>query len=330
MLGRINVDITSEPLGKDKNGKNVYLDDIWPDSDQITSIIKETITSDMFANSYKRVFEGDENWKAIKIDESDYFNWEEKSTYIQPSPFFETVYNNEKKFNIIDNAYPLVILGDSVTTDHISPAGSFKKNSPAGSFLVDKGFNEIDFNSYGSRRGNYQIMERGTFANVRLSNKLVPEKTGGYTSYIPNNKIMTIYDAAQEYKKNKSNLIIFAGKDYGCGSSRDWAAKGTKLLGVKAVIAESFERIHRSNLVGMGILPLQFLENENFDSLKLDATSTFTIDKINENSDTVTIETLINKKPASFMVKIRIDSPMEWKYYKNEGILNYVLNSMIS
>tara|TARA_Y100000590_G_scaffold102939_4_gene117026 strand:+ start:27323 stop:29911 length:2589 start_codon:yes stop_codon:yes gene_type:complete len=330
LLGRINVDITSEPLGKDKNGKNVYLDDIWPDSDQITSIIKETITSDMFANSYKRVFEGDENWKAIKIDESDYFNWEEKSTYIQPSPFFETVYNNEKKFNIIDNAYPLVILGDSVTTDHISPAGSFKKNSPAGSFLVDKGFNEIDFNSYGSRRGNYQIMERGTFANVRLSNKLVPEKTGGYTSYIPNNKIMTIYDAAQEYKKNKSNLIIFAGKDYGCGSSRDWAAKGTKLLGVKAVIAESFERIHRSNLVGMGILPLQFLENENFDSLKLDATSTFTIDKINENSDTVTIETLINKKPASFMVKIRIDSPMEWKYYKNEGILNYVLNSMIS
>ena len=330
LLGRINVDITSEPLGKDKNGKNVYLDDIWPDSDQITSIIKETITSDMFANSYKRVFEGDENWKAIKIDESDYFNWEEKSTYIQPSPFFETVYNNEKKFNIIDNAYPLVILGDSVTTDHISPAGSFKKNSTAGSFLVDKGFNEIDFNSYGSRRGNYQIMERGTFANVRLSNKLVPEKTGGYTSYIPNNKIMTIYDAAQEYKKNKSNLIIFAGKDYGCGSSRDWAAKGTKLLGVKAVIAESFERIHRSNLVGMGILPLQFLENENFDSLKLDATSTFTIDKINENSDTVTIETLINKKPASFMVKIRIDSPMEWKYYKNEGILNYVLNSMIS
>ena len=330
LLGRINVDITSEPLGKDKNGKNVYLDDIWPDSDQITSIIKETITSDMFANSYKRVFEGDENWKAIKIDESDYFNWEEKSTYIQPSPFFETVYNNEKKFNIIDNAYPLVILGDSVTTDHISPAGSFKKNSPAGSFLVDKGFNEIDFNSYGSRRGNYQIMERGTFANVRLSNKLVPEKTGGYTSYIPNNKIMTIYDAAQEYKKNKSNLIILAGKDYGCGSSRDWAAKGTKLLGVKAVIAESFERIHRSNLVGMGILPLQFLENENFDSLKLDATSTFTIDKINENSDTVTIETLINKKPASFMVKIRIDSPMEWKYYKNEGILNYVLNSMIS
>ena len=330
LLGRINVDITSEPLGKDKNGKNVYLDDIWPDSDQITSIIKETITSDMFANSYKRVFEGDENWKAIKIDESDYFNWEEKSTYIQPSPFFETVCNNEKKFNIIDNAYPLVILGDSVTTDHISPAGSFKKNSPAGSFLVDKGFNEIDFNSYGSRRGNYQIMERGTFANVRLSNKLVPEKTGGYTSYIPNNKIMTIYDAAQEYKKNKSNLIIFAGKDYGCGSSRDWAAKGTKLLGVKAVIAESFERIHRSNLVGMGILPLQFLENENFDSLKLDATSTFTIDKINENSDTVTIETLINKKPASFMVKIRIDSPMEWKYYKNEGILNYVLNSMIS
>ncbi|MEC9206102.1 MAG: aconitate hydratase AcnA [Pseudomonadota bacterium] len=330
LLGRINIDITSESLGKDKQGKDVYLDDIWPESNEITSIINETITSDMFKNSYKTVFEGDQNWKDIKIDESNYFNWEEKSTYIQPSPFFKGIQNNVKKFDEINNAYPLIILGDSVTTDHISPAGSFKENSPAGNFLVDRGFNEANFNSYGSRRGNYQIMERGTFANVRLSNKLVPNKTGGYTLYIPNKEVMTIYDAAQMYKKNKSNLIIFAGKDYGCGSSRDWAAKGTKLLGVKAVIAESFERIHRSNLVGMGVLPLQFLKDENFKSLNLDITSTFTIGKVNEKSETVEIKSEINGEPKIFNVKIRIDSPMEWKYYKNEGILNYVLNKMAS
>ncbi len=330
LLGRINIDITSESLGKDKNGNNVYLDDIWPDSDQIRSIIEETITSDMFENSYKTLFEGDNKWKDININESDYFNWEEKSTYIQPSPFFKNIQNNKKKFDAITNAYPLVVLGDSVTTDHISPAGSFKKDSPAGSFLVDRGFHEVDFNSYGSRRGNYQIMERGTFANVRLSNRLVPEKTGGYTVYIPNNKVMTIYDAAQEYKKNNNNLIIFAGQDYGCGSSRDWAAKGTKLLGVRAVIAESFERIHRSNLVGMGVLPLQFLENENFDSLNLDIKSVFTIDKINVNDSRVKISTTVNDKPKTFIVKIRIDSPMEWKYYESEGILNYVLKNLAS
>ncbi|MED5275215.1 MAG: aconitate hydratase AcnA [Pseudomonadota bacterium] len=330
LLGRINIDITSESLGKDKDGNNVYLDDIWPDSDQIRSIIEQTITSDMFENSYKTLFEGDNKWKDININESDYFNWEEKSTYIQPSPFFKNIQNNKKKFDAITNAYPLVVLGDSVTTDHISPAGSFKKDSPAGSFLVDRGFHEVDFNSYGSRRGNYQIMERGTFANVRLSNRLVPEKTGGYTVYIPNNKVMTIYDAAQEYKKNNNNLIIFAGQDYGCGSSRDWAAKGTKLLGVRAVIAESFERIHRSNLVGMGVLPLQFLENENFDSLNLDIKSAFTIDKINVNDSRVKINTTVNDKPKTFIVKIRIDSPMEWKYYESEGILNYVLKNLAS
>ena len=330
LLGRINIDITSESLGKDKDGNNVYLDDIWPDSDQIRSIIEETITSDMFENSYKTLFEGDNKWKDININESDYFNWEEKSTYIQPSPFFKNIQNNKKKFDAITNAYPLVVLGDSVTTDHISPAGSFKKDSPAGIFLVDRGFHEVDFNSYGSRRGNYQIMERGTFANVRLSNRLVPEKTGGYTVYIPNNKVMTIYDAAQEYKKNNNNLIIFAGQDYGCGSSRDWAAKGTKLLGVRAVIAESFERIHRSNLVGMGVLPLQFLENENFDSLNLDIKSVFTIDKINVNDSRVKINTTVNDKPKTFIVKIRIDSPMEWKYYESEGILNYVLKNLAS
>ena len=329
LLGKINVDITTEPLGKDQNGKDVFLNDIWPDADEIVSIINETITRDMFVKSYKTIFEGDQNWKNIEIDKSDYFNWQDDSTYIQPSPFFENKKNTLDKFDGINDAYPLLVLGDSITTDHISPAGSFNENTPAGKLLIDKGFNVMDFNSYGARRGNYQIMERGTFANVRLLNKLVPDTTGGYTLYIPDKELMTVYDAAQKYKTNKNNLIIIAGKDYGCGSSRDWAAKGTKLLGVKAVIAESFERIHRSNLVGMGILPLQFLENENFESLNLDAKSTFTIEKIDPHNDTVKIKTKINDKEKEFVVKIRIDSSMEWEYYKNEGILNYVLNKIV-
>ena len=329
LLGKINVDITTEPLGKDQNGKDVFLNDIWPDSDEIVSIIDETITRDMFEKSYKTIFEGDQNWKNIEIDKSDYFNWEEDSTYIQPSPFFEKKKNTSEKFDGITNAYPLLVLGNSITTDHISPAGSFNENTPAGKLLINKGFNVMDFNSYGARRGNYQIMERGTFANVRLLNKLVPDTTGGYTLYVPDEELMTVYDAAQKYKKNKNNLIIIAGKDYGCGSSRDWAAKGTKLLGVKAVIAESFERIHRSNLVGMGILPLQFLENENFESLNLDAKSTFSIGKIEPHNDTVKVKTKINNKEKEFVTKIRIDSSMEWEYYKNEGILNYVLNKIV-
>jgi len=330
LLGKINTDITTEPLGKGKDGKDIFLDDIWPDSDEIISIIKKTITSDMFKKTYKTVFEGDQNWKSIKTDKSDYFDWEKNSTYIQPSPFFENTKDNSRKFSEITKAYPLVVLGDSVTTDHISPAGSFNEDVPAGKFLIDKGFRKIDFNSYGARRGNYEIMERGTFANVRLTNKLVPDKTGGYTLYIPDEELMTVYDAAQQYKKNNNNLIIIAGKDYGCGSSRDWAAKGTKLLGVKAVIAESFERIHRSNLVGMGILPLQFLDNENFESLNLNAKSTFTIGMIDPNTDTVKVKTSIDNIEKEFTTKVRIDSPMEWEYYKNEGILNYVLNKIVN
>ena len=258
-------------------------------------------------------------------------NWEEKSTYIQPSPFFKNIQNNKKKFDAITNAYPLVVLGDSVTTDHISPAGSFKKDSPAGSFLVDRGFHEVDFNSYGSRRGNYQIMERGTFANVRLSNRLVPEKTGGYTVYIPNNKVMTIYEAAQEYKKNNNNLIIFAGQDYGCGSSRDWAAKGTKLLGVRAVIAESFERIHRSNLVGMGVLPLTFKEGESADTLRLDGSETFDIPASADLVPLSSIQVTANKSDGSTVVFdaiVRLDTPVEVEYYRNGGILQTVLRNL--
>ena len=329
LLGKMNVDITTESLGKDKSGKDVFLDDILPDSDEINFIVKTQITRDMFEKSYENIFEGDENWEKIEIHKSDYFDWQNESTYIQPSPFFENLKNGSKIFSEVTNAYPLVILGDSITTDHISPAGSFKDDTPAGKFLVGKGISQTDFNSYGSRRGNHQIMKRATFANVRLLNSLVPDKIGGYTLYIPKNETMTIYDAAQKYMENKQNLIIFAGKEYGCGSSRDWAAKGTKLLGVKAVIAESFERIHRSNLIGMGILPLQFLDNENFKSLNLDLMSTYTINAITESDSFVKIRSNTNNTDVEFKVKIRIDTPMEWKYYKNEGILNYVLKKIV-
>jgi len=280
----------------------------------------------MFNKSYENLFDGDENWSSIPTSESDHFDWDEKSTYIQPSPFFGKGKDNHEFLPAIESAYPLVILGDSVTTDHISPAGSFRDTTPAGKHLIENSVKIKDFNSYGSRRGNFKIMQRGTFANVRLSNKLVPEKTGGYTKHLPHGNEMSIYDAAQEYKKTNTNLIIFAGKDYGCGSSRDWAAKGTKLLGVKAVIAESFERIHRSNLVGMGIMPLQFNQGESFESLGLSMESSFNIESINKSDKTVMI--LENKTNKRFEVKVRIDTAKEWEYFVNDGILNYVLKKL--
>mgnify|MGYP001297552354 FL=1 len=328
LVGQIGLDISADSLGKDKDGKDVYLRDIWPSSDQIASVVEENIDRNMFTNSYNDLFDGDANWKKINIADSDYFDWQDESTYIQPSPFFDNMNENLGKLDEISNAYPLLVLGDSVTTDHISPAGSFKDTTPAGKFLVDHGTQVADFNSYGSRRGNYQIMKRGTFANIRIANKIVPEKTGGYTKHIPTNQEMAVYDAAELYKKDGDNLIIFAGKNYGCGSSRDWAAKGTKLLGVKAVIAESFERIHRSNLVGMGVLPLEFLDGENFEAHGLEMTSQYTIKKVDINDKTVMISTIKNSCPFNFTVKIRIDTAMEWNYFMNDGILNYVLKNI--
>ena len=328
LVGQIGLDISKDSLGTDKNGKSVYLKDIWPTSEQIASVVDENIDRKMFTDSYSDLFDGDNNWKKINIADSDYFDWEDQSTYIQPSPFFENINEDHGKLDKISNAYPLLVLGDSVTTDHISPAGSFKDTTPAGKFLVNNGTQVADFNSYGSRRGNYQIMKRGTFANIRITNKIVPNKTGGFTKHIPTNQEMTVYDASELYKKANHNLIVFAGKNYGCGSSRDWAAKGTKLLGVKAVIAESFERIHRSNLVGMGVLPLEFLEGDNFENLGLDVTAQFTINKINVNDKEVIVTTIINDKPLEFSVKIRIDTAMEWNYFTNDGILNYVLKNI--
>ena len=326
LIGKINVDINETILGQDNNGNDVYLKDIWPSNSEINDVMAKTIDGDMFNKSYENLFDGDENWSSIPTSESDHFDWDEKSTYIQPSPFFGKGKDNHEFLPAIESAYPLVILGDSVTTDHISPAGSFRDTTPAGKHLIENSVKIKDFNSYGSRRGNFKIMQRGTFANVRLSNKLVPEKTGGYTKHLPHGNEMSIYDAAQEYKKTNTNLIIFAGKDYGCGSSRDWAAKGTKLLGVKAVIAESFERIHRSNLVGMGIMPLQFNQGESFESLGLSMDSSFNIESINKTDKTVMISE--NTTCKTFEVKVRIDTAKEWEYFVNDGILNYVLKKL--
>ena len=326
LVGKINVDINQTILGQDANGVDVYLKDIWPSNSEINDVMAKTIDGDMFNQSYENLFDGDDNWSSIPTSDSDQFDWDEQSTYIQPSPFFGEGKDNHELLPAIESAYPLVILGDSVTTDHISPAGSFKDTTPAGKHLIENSVNVKDFNSYGSRRGNFKIMQRGTFANVRLSNKLVPEKTGGYTKHLPDGSEMSIYDAAQEYKKTDTNLIIFAGKDYGCGSSRDWAAKGTKLLGVKAVIAESFERIHRSNLVGMGIMPLQFNKGDTFDSLGLSMESSFTIESIHKTAKTVFI--IEDNSSKKFEVKVRIDTAKEWEYFVNDGILNYVLKKL--
>ena len=328
LIGNINFDITRESLGKDKNNNDVFLSDIWPSSDDINSVIQKNIDSNMFVNSYKDLFEGDDNWKNISTSQSEFFNWEDSSTYIQPSPFFTTQNDSENKLDEITDAYPLLVLGDSVTTDHISPAGSFKESTPAGTYLVDQGTSVLDFNSYGSRRGNFKIMQRGTFANIRIANKLVPDKTGGYTKHIPTNKIVSVYEASELYKNEDRELIVIAGKNYGCGSSRDWAAKGTKLLGVKAVIAESFERIHRSNLVGMGVLPLEFIKGENYESLGIDNNSTFTIAALKRNDTSVNINSTKNGQPYTFKAKVRIDTDKEWDYFLNDGILNYVLKNI--
>ena len=328
LIGNINFDITRESLGKDKNNNDVFLSDIWPSSDDINSVIQKNIDSNMFVNSYKDLFEGDDNWKNISTSQSEFFNWEDSSTYIQPSPFFTAQNDSENKLEEITDAYPLLVLGDSVTTDHISPAGSFKESTPAGTYLVDQGTSVLDFNSYGSRRGNFKIMQRGTFANIRIANKLVPDKTGGYTKHIPTNKIVSVYEASELYKKEDRELIVIAGKNYGCGSSRDWAAKGTKLLGVKAVIAESFERIHRSNLVGMGVLPLEFIKGENYESLGIDNNSTFTIAALKRNDTNVNINCTKNAQSYMFEAKVRIDTDKEWDYFLNDGILNYVLKNI--
>ncbi|MDZ4730484.1 MAG: aconitate hydratase AcnA [Xanthomonadales bacterium] len=330
LAGRMDVDLTTEPLGTDTDGNPVFLRDIWPSSMEIQDEIAKSITSEMFQSSYSSVFLGDDRWNSIETPEGEIFDWQDDSTYIQNPPYFEGMTLQPPGMPTIEGARCLAKLGDSITTDHISPAGAIKEDSPAGAYLKSKNVLKPDFNSYGSRRGNHEVMMRGTFANVRLRNQLAPGTEGGWTTFQPGDGLMFIYDAAMKYQAQGTPLIILAGKEYGTGSSRDWAAKGTNLLGVKAVIAESFERIHRSNLVGMGVLPLTFLDGESAASLGLDGKETYSIEKLIPNSSSTIAVTAKTDggKVTQFQARLRIDTPKEWEYYQHGGILQYVLRQL--
>ena len=337
LAGRIDTDLRKDPLGKGKDGQPVYLSDLWPTSREIEETMQHSITSEMFSKSYGEVFQGDERWRGLAVPQGETYSWEGDSTYIRRAPYFDDMQVKPAPVEEIRDARVLAVLGDSVTTDHISPAGSIKKDSPAGKYLQEHGVKPGDFNSYGSRRGNHEVMVRGTFANVRLRNKLV-QTEGGFTRHLPTNTEMSIFDASDKYRADGTPLVILAGKEYGSGSSRDWAAKGPALLGVRAVIAESYERIHRSNLVGMGILPLQFPAGETADSLHLTGEEVFEITGIREivekfaAGSTVKVRAVGKDKsiqPVEFKPVVRIDTPQEALYYANGGILQYVLRGLV-
>ncbi|MGA2634961.1 MAG: aconitate hydratase AcnA [Terracidiphilus sp.] len=336
LAGRIGHNFETDPLGNDEAGKPVYLKDIWPTQGEVAAAIEKGLSSESFRKEYATVSSGDANWQGLKFPTGDVYQWEPDSTYIRKAPYFEGISPTPAAVTDIAGARVLAVLGDSVTTDHISPAGSIKANGPAGKYLAEHGVKQAEFNSYGSRRGNHEVMVRGTFANVRLRNKLAPGTEGGVTRLLPEGEPMSIFDASTKYAERGVPLIILAGKEYGSGSSRDWAAKGPKLLGVLAVIAESYERIHRSNLVGMGILPLQYEEGENAESLGLTGEETYDIlgfcDRLNskfENGRTVAVvATSADGKKKKFEAEIRIDTPQEIEYYKHGGILQYVLRQL--
>ncbi len=329
LAGNININLKKEPICKSKNGRDIFLKDLWPSNKEINHLQNSSLTPDMFKKRYEEIYEGDENWKSIRSEKNMTYNWNDTSTYIKHPPFFEEESKNQLKD--IRDAHILALLGDSVTTDHISPAGNIKEDSPAGLYLNNRQVNYKNFNSYGSRRGNHEIMMRGTFANIRIKNEILPGTEGGFTKSFISNKSMPIYDASQEYIKNNIDTIIIAGKEYGTGSSRDWAAKGTKLLGVKAVIAESFERIHRSNLIGMGVLPLEFIENTSRYNLKIKGDEKISISGISDLMPNKILSCkIIGKKTNVIKLKCRIDTKKELEYFKAGGILNFVLNEIIS
>jgi len=329
LAGNINVNLATEPISKTKDGKNIFLKDIWPSNNEINDLLNSCLKPEMFKKRYKEIYEGDKNWKLIQSSKNMTYDWNDTSTYIKHPPFFENT--SEDQLNDIEEAHILALLGDSVTTDHISPAGSIKDDSPAGLYLSNRQISSKDFNSYGSRRGNHEIMMRGTFANIRLRNEIVPEIEGGITKSFLSEKSMPIYDASQEYLSNNFDTVIIAGKEYGTGSSRDWAAKGTKLLGVKAVIAESFERIHRSNLIGMGVLPLEFLEGYNRKKLNINGNEKISILGIKNLTPNKILKCkIIGDGTNTINLKCRIDTNKELDYYKAGGILNFVLNEIIS
>ena len=331
IAGTVNVNLETDPIGHDRLGKPVYLRDIWPTQKEIAEEM-EYVSAEMFQKQYAHVFEGDKSWQAIHIPPGDTFVWDPKSTYVKNPPFFQGMLFEPKKLSDIHGARVLAVLGDSVTTDHISPAGSIAKESPAGAYLMEHGVDPKDFNSYGARRGNFEVMVRGTFGNIRLKNLLVPGVEGGWTRHFPSGEKMTIFDAAARYQKEGIPLIVIAGKEYGSGSSRDWAAKGPALLGIKAAIAESFERIHRSNLIGMGILPLEFLEGETPKSLGLAGEEVFEIKGVQDQltlGKKLSVSARCGAKEINFMVPCRIDTPAELSYYQHGGILQYVLRALL-
>jgi len=335
LAGRIDTDLRKDAIGKGRDGKPVYLADLWPTQREVEEAIQQSVTSEMFAKSYAEVFEGDERWRGLNVPKGQTYAWEKNSTYIRRAPYFEGMKLQPSPVEEIKGARVLAVLGDSVTTDHISPAGSIKKDGPAGKYLQEHGVKPADFNSYGSRRGNHEVMVRGTFANVRLRNKLVNVE-GGFTRHLPTNQEMSIFDASQKYQSAGTPLIILAGKEYGSGSSRDWAAKGPRLLGVEAVIAESYERIHRSNLVGMGVLPLQFLAGQTAESLKLTGEEVFEITGIRDTVEhfaagrSVKVRAKGKGGVVEFDALVRIDTPQEALYYANGGILQYVLRQLLA
>jgi len=342
LAGTMDFNFETEALGQDASGKDVFLQDIWPTPEEVQSTIDSTIDSEMFNRQYAGVFEGDARWKAIPTPTGDTFSWDAKCPYVRKPPYYEGMSMSPSPVVDFHSARVLALLGDSVTTDHISPAGSIKADSPAGKYLAENDVSRVDFNSYGSRRGNHEVMIRGTFANIRLRNQLLSDVEGGYTRDFTTSsgEQSFIYDASMNYQNQHIALVILAGKEYGSGSSRDWAAKGTALLGVKAVIAESFERIHRSNLIGMGVLPLQYLPGQTAESLGLDGTESLNITGVTELNNGVTPKTLSvvaeptahsaqGKQSISFQVALRIDTPGEADYYRLGGILQFVLRSLV-
>jgi aconitate hydratase len=328
LAGDMNINVATDPLGQDKNGNDVYLKDLWPTQAEVADAIASNVNREGFLASYADVFKGDQNWQGLDVPTGAIYDWPD-STYIANPPYFEGMTMEERGTPTIKDARVLVYVGDSITTDHISPAGAFSSNTPAGEYLSSLGVEPRDFNSYGSRRGNHEVMMRGTFANVRLRNKMAPGTEGGWTTYQPSGEQMFIYDAAMKYKADKVPLVVLAGQEYGTGSSRDWAAKGTNLLGVQVVIAESYERIHRSNLVGMGVLPLQFKAGESAEGLGLTGMETFTVGELESQPKSVKVTaTAPDGKVTEFEATVRIDTPNEWVYYRNGGILHYVLRDL--
>lgn len=327
IAGNMHIDLMNDPLGESSDGRQIYLRDLWPDPKEVADTMNSAMTDGIYADKYDDVFQGTEAWKALPVPEDEIYSWPE-STYVKKPPYFDGMTMELPEKIAIADARCLVKVGDSITTDHISPAGAIKPDSPAGQYLRDKHVEQEDFNSYGSRRGNDEIMVRGTFANVRLKNQLAPGTEGGWTTYLPADEPMSIFDAAQKYRLDQTPLIVLAGKEYGTGSSRDWAAKGTNLLGIKAVIAESFERIHRSNLVGFGVLPLQFQKGDSCESLGLVGDERFDFEVLDGEPEIITVSATRGEKITQFQVHVRIDTAMEWSYYHHGGILHYVLRQL--